>query len=61
MVLAFLFLTLPIFTGALSVREDHKCTKIVLTNDDGWAVAQIRSEYDAFKKAGYEVSFEPSQ
>ncbi|KAH0579869.1 hypothetical protein H2248_002697 [Termitomyces sp. 'cryptogamus'] len=29
--------------------------KIVLTNDDGWAVAQIRSEYDALKAAGYKV------
>ncbi|KAG6832584.1 hypothetical protein H0H87_001240 [Tephrocybe sp. NHM501043] len=30
-------------------------TKIILTNDDGWAVAQIRSEYRALKEAGYEV------
>ncbi|KAF8904759.1 survival protein sure-like phosphatase/nucleotidase [Gymnopilus junonius] len=30
-------------------------TKIVLTNDDGWAVAQIRAEYTALKAAGYEV------
>jgi len=29
--------------------------KVVLTNDDGWAVAQIRSEYDALKAAGYDV------
>lgn len=29
--------------------------KIVLTNDDGWAVAQIRAEYTALKAAGYDV------
>ncbi|PPQ65456.1 hypothetical protein CVT24_010787 [Panaeolus cyanescens] len=30
-------------------------TKVVLTNDDGWAVAQIRDEYEALKAAGYDV------
>ncbi|KZP28560.1 sure-like protein [Athelia psychrophila] len=30
-------------------------TKILLTNDDGWAVAQIRAQNTALKKAGYEV------
>ncbi|GLB44603.1 putative survival protein SurE [Lyophyllum shimeji] len=29
--------------------------KIVLTNDDGWAVAQVRAEYSALKAAGYSV------
>ncbi|KAF9449013.1 survival protein sure-like phosphatase/nucleotidase [Macrolepiota fuliginosa MF-IS2] len=29
--------------------------KILLTNDDGWAVAQIRDEYNQLKAAGYEV------
>ncbi|KAH6903063.1 survival protein sure-like phosphatase/nucleotidase [Coprinopsis sp. MPI-PUGE-AT-0042] len=29
--------------------------KILLTNDDGWAVAQIRAEYDALKAAGHDV------
>jgi hypothetical protein len=29
--------------------------RIVLTNDDGWAVAQIRAEYNALQAAGYEV------
>ncbi|EMD35165.1 hypothetical protein CERSUDRAFT_75455 [Gelatoporia subvermispora B] len=32
--------------------EPHK---IVLTNDDGWAVAQIRAQYDALKAAGFDV------
>lgn len=31
------------------------CQKIVLTNDDGWAVAQIRAEYEALADAGYDV------
>ncbi|KAF4612309.1 hypothetical protein D9613_003709 [Agrocybe pediades] len=29
--------------------------KVVLTNDDGWAVAQIRAEYAALKSAGFDV------
>lgn len=29
--------------------------KVVLTNDDGWAVAQIRAEYTALQAAGYNV------
>ncbi|KAJ3565673.1 hypothetical protein NP233_g7483 [Leucocoprinus birnbaumii] len=29
--------------------------RIVLTNDDGWAVAQIRDEYNFLTAAGYEV------
>ncbi|TFK69166.1 sure-like protein, partial [Pluteus cervinus] len=29
--------------------------KVVLTNDDGWAVAQIRAEYDALLAAGFDV------
>ena len=30
--------------------------KIVLTNDDGWAVAQIRAQYDALVASGFDVS-----
>ncbi|KAK0463064.1 sure-like protein [Desarmillaria tabescens] len=29
--------------------------KVVLTNDDGWAVASVRAQNDALKKAGYDV------
>ncbi|CAK5270965.1 unnamed protein product [Mycena citricolor] len=29
--------------------------KIVLTNDDGWAVAHIRAQYSALEAAGYDV------
>lgn len=30
--------------------------KVVLTNDDGWAEAQIRAEYEALNEAGFDVS-----
>ncbi|KAJ3479955.1 hypothetical protein NLI96_g8702 [Meripilus lineatus] len=32
-----------------------KSQKIVISNDDGWAVAQIRAQFDSLKDAGYEV------
>lgn len=28
---------------------------IILTNDDGWTVAQIRAEYTALTAAGFDV------
>ena len=31
-------------------------TNIILTNDDGWAVAMIRQQYAALIDAGYDVS-----
>jgi hypothetical protein len=34
----------------------YAAQKIVLTNDDGWAVAQIRDEYNQLRAAGFEVS-----
>ncbi|KAF8658430.1 hypothetical protein AX16_001981 [Volvariella volvacea WC 439] len=40
-------------TPAPLVKRDP--IQLILTNDDGWAVAQIRSEYTALKEAGYEV------
>lgn len=30
--------------------------KVVVTNDDGWAVAQIRAQYNALKLGGFDVS-----
>jgi 5'-nucleotidase len=30
---------------------------VVLTNDDGWAVAMIRQQYTALNNAGYKVYF----
>lgn len=44
---------------AISLISTGSATNIVLTNDDGWAVAQIRAEYAALKTAGYNVSFSP--
>ncbi|KDQ23809.1 hypothetical protein PLEOSDRAFT_1048318 [Pleurotus ostreatus PC15] len=29
--------------------------KVILTNDDGWAEAQIRAEYEALNEAGFDV------
>lgn len=42
---------LPLLAGAV-----RRGTKIVLTNDDGWAVAQIRAQNDALIAAGYDVN-----
>ena len=28
---------------------------VILTNDDGWAVAQIRAQFDALNAAGFNV------
>ena len=35
--------------------------KIVLTNDDGWASANIRQQYTALQEAGYNVRFSNSR
>lgn len=32
-----------------------QCTNILLSNDDGWAVAQIRAQNDALTAAGFSV------
>ncbi|KAI0759170.1 sure-like protein [Irpex lacteus] len=45
------FISLAFF--ALGVQSQVK--NIILTNDDGWAVAQIRAQNDALKAAGYNV------
>ncbi|KAF7791415.1 hypothetical protein EIP86_002431 [Pleurotus ostreatoroseus] len=42
---------LPLFIASASVL----CQNLVLTNDDGWAVAQIRAQNDALKDAGFNV------
>ena len=36
-----------------------QCTNILLSNDDGWAVAQIRAQNDALKAAGFSVRMMP--
>ncbi|KAH9922174.1 survival protein sure-like phosphatase/nucleotidase [Fomitopsis serialis] len=40
---------------ALSFSTVALATNIVLTNDDGWAVAQIRAQYADLVSAGYDV------
>ena len=35
--------------------EDAVAQKIILTNDDGWATAQIRAQRDALVGAGFNV------
>ncbi|KAF4568390.1 hypothetical protein EYR36_010401 [Pleurotus pulmonarius] len=49
-------LALHLFTVLLcclpKVFAQHK---VILTNDDGWAEAQIRAEYEALNEAGFDV------
>jgi len=33
-----------------------KSQNLVLTNDDGWATAMIRAQFNSLEDAGYEVS-----
>lgn len=47
------------FTAILvlvSLVTGTSAQKILLTNDDGWAVAQLRDEYNQLTAAGYQVS-----
>nr|BAL02937.1 survival protein SurE-like phosphatase/nucleotidase [Pholiota nameko] len=37
------------------ITATAQAQKIILTNDDGWAVAQIRAEYTALTAAGFDV------
>ncbi|TFK37594.1 sure-like protein [Crucibulum laeve] len=46
-------ISLPIIL-TLALRATH-ALKIVLTNDDGWATAQVRAEFDALQAAGFQV------
>nr|GAT50958.1 predicted protein [Mycena chlorophos] len=39
----------------LADRQAPAANKIVLANDDGWAVANIRAQFDALTEAGYDV------
>lgn len=39
----------------LSITALVSAQRIVLTNDDGWAVAQIRAEFEALDDVGYDV------
>ncbi|KAF9463382.1 sure-like protein [Collybia nuda] len=51
-----LYLHILIFSQAASATSVLPNLKVVLTNDDGWAVAQIRSEYNALHEAGFNAS-----
>ena len=51
MILPFTYLQ----ASLIASNAVNTLTKIVLTNDDGWAVAQIRAQNDALKAAGYDV------
>lgn len=41
--------------SVLGVLISSRAQTIVLTNDDGWAVAQIRAQFNALDAAGYNV------
>lgn len=41
--------------SVLALFGASSATRIVLTNDDGWATAQMRAQYSALKSAGYDV------
>jgi 5'-nucleotidase len=45
-----------VFAQLLALTALVASQKIVLTNDDGWAVAQIRDEYNQLKAAGFEAN-----
>jgi hypothetical protein len=58
---ATLLLFIPLL-GLVSAKPIQRAPRavqanILLTNDDGWAVAQIRSEFDALDAAGFNVGF----
>ena len=48
--------TITLSAGLSLVLATLACAqKIVLTNDDGWATAQIRKQYSDLKAVGYNV------
>ena len=47
-------IVLALFCGAWAVTS---AKNILLTNDDGWAVAQIRAQFSALVEAGHDVCF----
>ncbi|KAJ7088546.1 sure-like protein [Mycena crocata] len=52
--LAMMLQTVLLATLSLTVSA-QTANKILLTNDDGWAVAQVRAQNDALKAAGYNI------
>lgn len=51
----FSLLTLVAIANAAVIRRDTGL-KIIIGNDDGWAVANVRKAAAALKGAGYQVS-----
>ena len=52
---SFLRLAMALFAFASTTTTALAQVKIVHTNDDGWAVANIRASFDALQDAGYNV------
>ncbi|EKM52614.1 uncharacterized protein PHACADRAFT_176642 [Phanerochaete carnosa HHB-10118-sp] len=53
--LVFLGVLVGVMAQQDVLQASRVLDKILVANDDGWAVAQIRAEYDALKAAGYNV------
>ena len=46
---------IPVATLLLYAASAALSQNVILTNDDGWAVAQIRAQFDALNAAGFNV------
>ena len=46
---------IAIATFLLCAASAALSQNVILTNDDGWAVAQIRAQFDALNAAGFSV------
>ncbi len=56
-----LVLALSTAVTIVDARATASAPKVVLTNDDGWAVAQIRAQRDALVAAGFNVRTPPAR
>jgi 5'-nucleotidase len=45
------------FIVALAATTVPAQVKVVMSNDDGWAVANIRAQFEAFEDAGFNVRY----
>ncbi|KAI0334145.1 sure-like protein [Cubamyces sp. BRFM 1775] len=48
-------ITQAALAALLMTSSEAVAQKVLLTNDDGWAVAQIRAQYDSLVQEGYNV------
>ena len=46
----------PIIASLLLSASSALAQKIVLANDDGWAIAQIRAQWEALHAANFDVT-----